>query len=706
MSEVVASTEEMEVEEMEEKEKKKESSADTVRWERLLPRMVLRVLLVEADDSTRQIIAALLRKCSYKVAAVPDGLKAWETLKGRPHNIDLILTEVELPSISGYALLTLIMEHDICKNIPVIMMSSHDSISMVLKCMLKGAADFLIKPVRRNELRNLWQHVWRRQNQTAGYVPENTTAARHKIEVTSQNNAASDHSSDFLASTQKNKECSDKGSDTHNSCTTPFLEAESAYMQNMQGLSELRDGSASSLSDTEKHEECIKLVEESVRPNSDTGGKSRRFGPEGASCNESYNSTAFRLGEDHFCAKTMTRDAGLEPESHRENANITCEIHCHTDELVEPSNHAIDLIGKFENRPMDIYRRSSANDGTNKFSFAPQLELSLRRCSSSKNEGMDERQTLNHSNASAFSWYNNSKTLQPIFSTLASNCTEPKEGASTFHNELSGQLPENSTQRWHRAASSNSQENMTTLSVGQSGQAEAAFPTQLGFIPGLGVRLDSLCAGYGQLYRPTFYTQLGYPPVWSPKSAALQEQSPCPMSYSLHSSSEILNSDQGYHMFNETTNHSAGQTVLEEDNDLESEEVARHGSPAAGLSASGSLSHGVSSKLNSSVCGSIANTTNGHATPAAAVAGAAVSESVSDNHLFIHDNMRGMDSHCFTQREAALIKFRLKRKERCYEKKVRYQSRKRLAEQRPRVKGQFVRQVQGDPPPVDADGCP
>lgn len=41
-------------------------------------------------------------------------------------------------------------------------MSSHDSISMVLKCMLKGAADFLVKPVRKNELRNLWQHVWRR----------------------------------------------------------------------------------------------------------------------------------------------------------------------------------------------------------------------------------------------------------------------------------------------------------------------------------------------------------------------------------------------------------------------------------------------------------------------------------------------------------------------------------------------------------------
>ena len=54
------------------------------------------------------------------MAAVSDGLKAWEILKGRPHNVDLILTEVDLPSISGYSLLTLIMEHEVCKNIPVI----------------------------------------------------------------------------------------------------------------------------------------------------------------------------------------------------------------------------------------------------------------------------------------------------------------------------------------------------------------------------------------------------------------------------------------------------------------------------------------------------------------------------------------------------------------------------------------------------------
>ena len=45
------------------------------------------------------------------------------------------------------------------------------------------------------------------------------------------------------------------------------------------------------------------------------------------------------------------------------------------------------------------------------------------------------------------------------------------------------------------------------------------------------------------------------------------------------------------------------------------------------------------------------------------------------------------------RRAAALAKFRLKRKERCFDKKVRYVNRKKLAETRPRVRGQFVRQA-------------
>ncbi|XP_013618071.1 PREDICTED: two-component response regulator-like APRR5 [Brassica oleracea var. oleracea] len=63
------------------------------------------------------------------------------------------------------------------------------------------------------------------------------------------------------------------------------------------------------------------------------------------------------------------------------------------------------------------------------------------------------------------------------------------------------------------------------------------------------------------------------------------------------------------------------------------------------------------------------------------------------NHCSANSSSVGKNQQSL-QREAALNKFRMKRKDRCFEKKVRYESRKKLAEQRPRIKGQFVRQVQ------------
>lgn len=46
---------------------------------------------------------------------------------------------------------------------------------------------------------------------------------------------------------------------------------------------------------------------------------------------------------------------------------------------------------------------------------------------------------------------------------------------------------------------------------------------------------------------------------------------------------------------------------------------------------------------------------------------------------------------CAANRKAAIAKFRAKRKSRTFEKKVRYASRQKLAEARPRVRGQFVK---------------
>ena len=49
-------------------------------------------------------------------------------------------------------------------------MSAQDEVSVVVKCLRLGAADYLVKPVRTNELLNLWTHMWRRRRRVCFYM--------------------------------------------------------------------------------------------------------------------------------------------------------------------------------------------------------------------------------------------------------------------------------------------------------------------------------------------------------------------------------------------------------------------------------------------------------------------------------------------------------------------------------------------------------
>ncbi|XP_015572413.1 two-component response regulator-like APRR9 isoform X1 [Ricinus communis] len=680
MAEVVVSSSSGGRMEVDKEREKKEGSSEVVRWEKFLPNMVLRVLLVEADYSTRQIISALLRKCSYRVAAVPDGLMAWETLKDGPNNIDLILTEVDLPLISGYALLTLVMEHDFCKNIPVIMMSSHDSISKVLKCMLKGAADFLIKPVRRNELKNLWQHVWRRQTLTAGNIPPNSPNAQHRVEAAS---SASDHSSDCATSSHKRKECSNKGSDA-------------------QG-SQPKCRSSSNLSNMEKElYEDVTLDKKSAIPESKTGEWSTRLQPVDATCNEAHNPTVLKLEEEHDFTKINIQDERAQPENDRSNASTT---QLHNDKHIRSSAGVIDLIGTFDNGPKRTCGDISINDSANKSEFPSQLELSLRRFfpNSLKNQVVEERRALNHSNASAFSRYSSSKILQPLFPTSTSNYTEFKEDSSKSPELSSNQISQNANSVSQQQGSNpnGSQDIITNLVIGQSGKCELAYPDSQKLIAVSGLRLENICNGYGHVFSPLYYAQTGLPSS-SPKLASQREQSPFPISTSIHSNPEIQDSEGNNRQSAETATAPVEQNMHQQNN-MEHPEELKHGSPAAGQSTGSSMCNSFADHNNSSAYGSFSSRTHRNATFVAPTEKPTVPESSNDGGIVACDGFRGMDSDRFSQREAALTKFRLKRKDRCYEKKVRYQSRKRLAELRPRVKGQFVRQVQNDAPVADAN---
>lgn len=122
------------------------------------------VLLVEDDECTLRLVEALLRKCNYEVSSARNGREALDFLQacGDDRRPDLILTDILMPEVSGMELMCEVFQDERWSSVPVIVMSSEQSQEFVMRAFEAGARDYLIKPVRRNELTTLWQHVWRK----------------------------------------------------------------------------------------------------------------------------------------------------------------------------------------------------------------------------------------------------------------------------------------------------------------------------------------------------------------------------------------------------------------------------------------------------------------------------------------------------------------------------------------------------------------
>ncbi|KAL0416362.1 UNVERIFIED_CONTAM: Two-component response regulator-like APRR1 [Sesamum latifolium] len=128
-----------------------------------IDRSRVRILLCDNDERSSEEVFKLLCKCSYQVTSVKSPRQVIDALNAEGPDIDIILSEVDLPMSKGLKMLKYITRDKQLRRIPVIMMSAEDEVSIVVKCLKLGAADYLVKPLRTNELLNLWTHMWRRR---------------------------------------------------------------------------------------------------------------------------------------------------------------------------------------------------------------------------------------------------------------------------------------------------------------------------------------------------------------------------------------------------------------------------------------------------------------------------------------------------------------------------------------------------------------
>ena len=113
-----------------------------------LPATSARILVVDDERAVRSALRVNLGKAGYDVTVARDGQEALAVLGTAPP--DIVLSDLRMPKLNGMLLLEAVQaEHP---DIPVVLMTGHGSVRDAVQAMRAGAADYIIKPVRKDEL--------------------------------------------------------------------------------------------------------------------------------------------------------------------------------------------------------------------------------------------------------------------------------------------------------------------------------------------------------------------------------------------------------------------------------------------------------------------------------------------------------------------------------------------------------------------------
>jgi len=116
-----------------------------------MPEQELVVLTVDDDTINLKLLKSMLMKSESvkEVVEARNGAEAIEILKSRD-DIDLILLDIIMPIMSGIEMLQVVRADDNLRQLPIIVLTTDETKkSEALEC---GANDFLVKPIRNNEL--------------------------------------------------------------------------------------------------------------------------------------------------------------------------------------------------------------------------------------------------------------------------------------------------------------------------------------------------------------------------------------------------------------------------------------------------------------------------------------------------------------------------------------------------------------------------
>lgn len=105
----------------------------------------MRILVVDDAQTMRRIIVNLLRQLGFtNMVEADDGTTAWERL-GQEH-IDFIISDWNMPKMTGIDLLKKVRETESFKAIPFIMVTAEGKRENVIAAVQAGVSNYIVKP--------------------------------------------------------------------------------------------------------------------------------------------------------------------------------------------------------------------------------------------------------------------------------------------------------------------------------------------------------------------------------------------------------------------------------------------------------------------------------------------------------------------------------------------------------------------------------
>jgi len=108
------------------------------------------ILVIDDDNNLREVVRFILTEAGHEVHTASDGAEGLEQMVPE---IDLVVSDIQMPGVDGMEFLRRLREQDdSAASVPVIMLTAHGTVEQAVAAMKMGAFTYLLKPFAREEL--------------------------------------------------------------------------------------------------------------------------------------------------------------------------------------------------------------------------------------------------------------------------------------------------------------------------------------------------------------------------------------------------------------------------------------------------------------------------------------------------------------------------------------------------------------------------